>query len=189
MRMSRSVRRWTVGVGAAGAVLMVPVAFAWACVGLVSLTTTMNTVQAGSTVTVVGKEFAAGAPVDIHLDTVDGPVLATAPPPSGTMTSVFMLDVPLPANLSNGPHILIATQIEHNMNGGAPARAVIYVGSSPAVSGAPAARPAKLLASTGPSVGSRVLIGVGVAVVALFLAGIFMAAASRTRPETEAVKA
>jgi hypothetical protein len=186
--MSRSVRRFTVAMGVAGMVFMVPVALAWACVGLVSLTAKNPTVQPGGTVTVVGKEFAQGAPVDIHLDTIDGPILASAPPPTTTMTSQFTQDVPIPANISAGPHVLIATQNEHNMNAGAPARTVIYVGTSAAAPAAPAARPAKLLVSSGPSVASRIVIGIGVAAVCLFLAGVFMAASSRRRAEPEAVK-
>src|SRR5260370_41644236 len=49
---------------------MLPVGFAWACVGLVSLSTNSPTVQAGGSLTVIGKEFAQKAPVLIHLDSI-----------------------------------------------------------------------------------------------------------------------
>jgi alpha-L-fucosidase len=162
--------------------VLLPVSFAWACIGLVSLTTSSSTVSAGGTLTVTGKEFAAGAPVLIHLDTLDGPVLATAPPPTSTMTSQFKLDVTIPSNISTGPHLLIATQTEHNMNGGNPARALIYVGAATPAAAGPAARPATLLAASGRSGSSLVLIGLGVAVVALLLAGLFLIVAGRRRP-------
>jgi hypothetical protein len=171
--------------------LLVPAAMAWACVGLVSLTATPNTVQPGGTISVVGKEFAAKAPVLIHLDTLDGPVLATAPAPKSTMTSQFKIDVTIPSNISAGPHLLIATQEEHNMNGGNPARAQIYVGTSaPATAAnASAARPTTLLASSGPSVGTILIIAIGVAAVSLFLAGLAFLVIGRRRPEAASVTA
>src|SRR5215469_8486293 len=134
------LKRWAIGAAVATALaVMVPVATAWACIGLVSLTTSSNTVQAGGTINVTGKEFAAGAPIMIHLDTIDGPILATAPAPTGTMTSTWTIPVTIPVGTSSGAHLLIATQAEHNMNGGNPARAVVYVNTSAPAQAAPAA--------------------------------------------------
>jgi hypothetical protein len=169
--------------------IILPVSFAWACIGLVSLTTSSSTVQAGGTLSVIGKEFAAGAPVLIHLDTLDGPVLAMAPPPVGTMTSQFKIDVIIPSNVSVGPHLLIATQTEHNMNGGNPARALIYVGTAAPAASSPAVRPATLTANSGLSGATLALIGLGVAAVALFLAGLVLLAVGRRRPAAQAVEA
>lgn len=55
--MNRSHWRWVVGMVAA-VVVVVPAGLAWACVGLISLTTESSTVQPGGTVTVIGREFA-----------------------------------------------------------------------------------------------------------------------------------
>jgi hypothetical protein len=187
--MTKTYRRCLVGLVAGAAAIMTPAAMAWACVGLVSLTATPNTAQPGGTLTVVGKEFAAKAPVLIHLDTITGPVLATAPPPTSTMTSQFKIQVTLPADISVGPHLLIATQDEHNMNGGNPARAQIYVGTSAPAASAPAARPTTLAAKSGLSLAVLAIIALAVAGVTLFLAGLVFLVVSRRRPETQAVKA
>src|SRR5919199_3206864 len=103
-------------VGSALGVVAVVVATAsavWACVAVFSLTTLSSSVQPGGTVTVVGRGFAQGSPVDIHLDSPTGPILATAPPPNTTMTSQFVLDVPVPDNTPRGPHALVATEKYH----------------------------------------------------------------------------
>lgn len=185
--MHRLGRRWAVGVVAAVAVI-VPTAWAWACVGLMSLTTSSSVVQPGGTVTVFGKEFAEGAPIDIHLDSPTGPVLATVPPPTDTMTSQFSITVTIPPDVTRGDHLLVATQNYHYMNAGAPARAAIHVGTSaPAVPAAPPSRPARIGASSGPSTVSLVLIGLAVAVVALGVAAVATLLAARRRGQPEAV--
>jgi hypothetical protein len=188
--MNRSHRRLFVTMVAAVGV-MVPAGLAWACVGLISLTTGSSTVPPGGTVTVIGREFAQGAPVDIHLDSPTGPILATAPPPDTTMTSQWRVDVPIPADIKPGPHVLVATQQYHNMNAGAPARAIIHVGTSPPAVGQAATtpRPSQVLVSSGPSAVTLLLIGVGAAAGALLLAGLwYVAAARRPEPVTEPVR-
>lgn len=152
--------------------VVIPASVAWACVGLVVFTTTGSaTVQPGGTVEVFGGEFAAEQPVDVHLDSPDGPVLATFPSPGpSTMTSRFTLEVPIPDDISPGEHFLVAMQEHHDMNGGIPARAAIYVDAEEPAAPAPAARPTSVLVSTGPSPVSLVLIGLAVAVVALLVA-------------------
>jgi hypothetical protein len=167
---------------------MVPAAWAWACVGLVSLTTSPATVQPGGTVNVVGKEFAQGAPVLIHLDSSTGPVLATAPPPTTTMTSVFTVPVTIPPDVPIGQHLLVATQDYHNMNAGAPARAIISVGTAPPPAPGPAPRPATVAADSGPSVGFLALVGAVVAAAGLVLFSFVLLATSRRRPQAETVR-
>ena len=188
--MRRSCRRWGIGVFIAAVAAMIPAGVAWGCVGLISLTTSSATVQAGGSLTVTGREFAPGVPVDIHLDTLDGPILATVPPFStGGMNTQFTATVPIPANIGQGQHILIAYQQEHYMNAGNPARATIFVGTA-----APAARsgtrPVGVLTNPGPSAGSLVLLGVVVAVVGVFLGVIATLILGRRRhPEVETVAA
>lgn len=187
--MIRSPRRWAVGMGAALAVL-VPAGLAWACVAVMSLTTVSSTVQPGGTVTVIGREFAAGAPVEIHLDSPTGALLTTAPAPTTTMTSKFMWDVPIPANIPYGQHLLVAVQNYHNMNAAVP-RSVIYVGTLPPAATPAAARPASLDVGSGPSSVSLVLLGLGVAALGLLVAGGWNLAAGNRRSEgaAETVKA
>ena len=167
---------------------LIPVGLAWACVGLVSLTTSSTTVEAGSTLTVVGREFAPGVPVEIHLDSLGGPILATVPPFStGGMNTQFTATVPIPANVSQGQHILIAYQQEHYMNAGNPARATIFVGTAtPAARSG--ARPVSVITDPGPSAGSLVVLGVAVAGAGIFLGAIAtLVVGRRRRPEVETV--
>jgi len=172
-------------VSAAAIAIMLPVGFAWACVGLVSLSTSSPTVQAGGSLTVIGKEFAQKAPLLIHLDSMTGPVLVTATgtPATSTMTSKFEVAVTIPSNVSAGPHLLIATQDEHDMNGGNPARAIVYVGTTAPAPAAPASRPGALLANKGLGVATLALIGLGAAGVGLFLAWLVFLVVTRRRAE------
>jgi hypothetical protein len=187
--MKRSRWRWAVGMVAAVAVV-VPAGLAWACVAVVSLTANNASVQPGGTVNISLREFAQGAPIEIHLDSATGPLLTTAPPPSTTMTSQSTWDVPIPANLAYGTHFLFAVQNYHNMNAGTPARATIYVGTLPPGEVAPAARPAALDVGSGPSGLSLVLIGLGVAAAGLLVAALWnLLASRRPAPGAEAVKA
>ena len=176
--MKLSPRRVGVAAAAAAAVL-VPAAVAWACVAVVSLTLASSTVQPGGTLTVTGREFANGVPIQLHLDSVTGPVLANVPGPKGTMTSSWTQMVTIPSNISTGPHLLLATQDQHDMNSGAPARAVFYVGTSPPAPAAVAARPLTLAVGSGPSASSLVVIGLVVAGAALLVAGLGIYLASR----------
>lgn len=183
--MKRSSLRWVVLFTVAAAGLAGTAGMAWACVGLMSLTTSPSTVQPGGTVTVSGKEFAQKEPVEIHLDSPTGPLLATAPPPESTMTSRFDLPVTIPADLPPGPHLLVATQNYHHMNAGAPARATIHVGTSPpAVPAGTAERPAAVLMESGPDWAKLVLIGLAAAAGGLLLAGLNRLAEGR-RPQAE----
>ncbi|MHB1534928.1 MAG: hypothetical protein ACYC1D_10040 [Acidimicrobiales bacterium] len=186
--MTRPVRGWIAGLMAAVVAITIPAGMAWACVGLALLTTTSPTVKPGGTATAIGRDFAPGSPVQIHLDSLTGPVLTTVPPLKGfAMTTRFKVPVSIPADITVGPHVLIATQDEHNMNTNVPARAVIYVGTAPSPPPAPSPRAATLSASSGPSVGVLALVALAVAAVALAVFGAVVAGASR-RPRPEAVK-
>lgn len=156
-------------------------AAAWACVGVVSLTVSTNNVQPGGMLMVTGREFAAGgAPVVIHLDSINGPVLATVPVPGqDTMTSKWTVSVTLPSDLSTGQHLLVATQDAHDMNSGAPARSVLYVGGAgPAPSHAANRAPA-LAVNQGPGLAGLVLLAVLVAGLSVAVVGVWSWLSSR----------
>ncbi len=154
-----------------------------------SLTVSSSTVQPGGSVTVIGKEFAQGAPVAIHLDSPTGPLLTTVPAPTDTMTSQFKVAVTIPASVPTGEHTVVATENYHYMNAGAPARATLYVGTpAPGPSG-PAARPANVIADKAPSGATLVLIALAVAALGLVVAASLNLAAGRRRPRPEAARA
>jgi hypothetical protein len=160
---------------------------AWACVAVMSLTTVSPHVERGGTVTVIGRGFAQAAPVQIRLGGPDGRVLAVVPPPTTTMTSVFEQEVRIPSSVESGTHILVATQDYHNMNAGAPARAVIYVDSTPPVAPAGdlgAERATQLAARSGPGLASLVLIALGATAASLLLAALWPRAGLRPRVPT-----
>lgn len=157
--------------GVVGALaVLVPASAAWACVGVMSLTTDVSTVDAGDTVTLFGRGFAQDEPIDVHFDGPDGPLLATVPAPESTMTSRFEVDVVIPDDVANGSYVLVATQDYHHMNAGAPARASINVGTDAPAPGTPASRPVALTIGSGPSAAVLVAVAVAVAVTGLFLA-------------------
>jgi hypothetical protein len=169
------------------ALALVPAAAAWACLGLAGLTTNATgATQPGSTIQVKGVEFGSN-PVQLHLDAIDGPVLATINPVSGNFTQ----SLTLPADLSTGPHVLVATEAAATTNGlnngaanGTPARALIQVGSPAAAPASSTARVATLAQSSNSgSVGTLILIALAVAGAGLFLAGgaIFVASSQRRR--------
>lgn len=182
--MRMSVRRLATGLAVAGSALLIPVAVAWACVGIAGLTTSGGVVQPGGTVKVTLTEFGA-PPAQIHLDSLTGVVLATVPHPGAGMSGHTTIPVTIPAGTPDGQHILIATQAGNGMLAGIPARSVIQVGT-PAGSTSGTARPAGVASSSGTSVGSLALIALAVAGVGLFLAGSLTLLGSRRRPAAEA---
>jgi len=163
------------------AALAVPAIVAYACVGVVALSANPSSVQSGGTFTLKGMDFVPTAPVQIHLDTIDGPVIATVTQMTGgVMSSRFSQSVTLPSNVGSGQHVLIATQSQHNMNGGNPARAVLYVGQpAPAASG-PDARPASVTIDSGPGWGVLALVALAAAIVGFFIFSAFALRPGRT---------
>ncbi len=175
-----SSRKWVVGMVAAVAFL-IPAGLAWGCVVVAAIRVNgSGVVQLGGTVEVFGSDFARGKPVHLRLDSPDGRILQTHPSPQpSTMTSTFTVQVPIPQDVSPGPHVLVATQEHYDMNVGIPARATIQVGSSPPVAPLPTDRAAALEVSDGRSAASYVLIGLGVAAAALLVAAAARAIAAR----------
>jgi len=180
-----SGRRIVVGLLAALTAFL-PASLAWACVAPVSLTTASPTVQPGGVVHIIGRESAPGAPIDIHLDAVDGRVLATITGQPGGMTSKWESDVTVPADVPYGKHVLYAVQNYRNMNATIP-KATIYVGTEPDAPAVPEPRARSLDVGSGPSASSLVLLGLGAAVGALLLAGglSMLAGSARAEPEPE----
>lgn len=172
--------------------IVIPAGLAWSCVALVAFRVNgTGTVAPGGTVEVFVGEFASGIPVEIRLDSPDGPVLLTTPPPTSTMTGQFTGQVPIPADISAGPHLLVATQNHYDMNVGNTARAAFYVNASPPAAPTPQERATSLTVESESGAGGYVLIGLGVAAAGLLLAALASMIVSR-RPSSgqpEGVKA
>lgn len=194
-------RRWLVrsgvGVVIAGLVALVPMADAWACLPLASLHANPAQVQPGGQVTVTGSEFGSN-PVQIHFNALTGPVLATLNP-TQTWPRQISGTVTIP-NVAPGDYVLVATETATTPHGpfgssaGVPARAVVEVVGP---GGAPLAppmsnltvRPTGLQASSGLSLATLALIGLGAFGVALFLAGaVALVSAGRREPVAAPVR-
>jgi hypothetical protein len=186
--MSRSCRRFALGAVATLAAI-VPASLAWACVAPVSLTTASPTVQPGGTVHIIGRETAPGAPIEIRLNSVTGPLLTTVTGQPGGMTSKWEADVPIPADIPYGKHFLYAVQNYRNMNAVVP-KAVIYVGTVPDPAPTPEARAGSLDVGSGPSAVSLILLGLAAAAGGLLLVGglTVLAGSRRGEPQAQPVK-
>jgi hypothetical protein len=188
--LSRSRRRLAVGFVATLAAL-VPVSVAWACVAPVSLLTTNPQVQPGGTVHIIGRETAPGAPIEIHLDSVEGPNLLTVTGQVGGMTAKWEADVTIPANTPYGKHYLWGVQNYRNMNSVIP-KAVIYVGTVPDPEPLPEVRATSMDVGSGPSGTTLALLALGVAGGGLLIAGLWTLLAGSgggPKPTAERVKA
>ncbi|MGH9077455.1 MAG: hypothetical protein ACRDY0_08400 [Acidimicrobiales bacterium] len=192
--MELSFRKVTMATAIAGVGLLLSASAAWACLSLAGITTNLATVQPGGAVTVSGIGFEFGTnPVVIHLDSIDGAVLGTA-----TLDHIgdFSKVVTLPAAVSGGQHVLVATEAAATADGsndgsntGVPARAIIDVGNSTSSTASPA-RPVTVITNSGTGVGTLIVISLAVAAALVFLAGsMSLVASRRRRGEAESVKA
>ena len=182
------------GVAATAAVFT---AAASACIAGPTLEVTPRQANAGSQVTLKGVSYNRN-PVMVRFNALDGPVIGTIQPTGGTGTSSnWNLEgtVTLPADAKPGNYVLIATQPSTDGKlTQIPTRALVSVsGTTAPVVGAPLAaepveRPVGLVEADSVSTGAKVLVGLGVAGVAMFLAGIAALVASR-RPAGAAAPA
>jgi hypothetical protein len=167
-------------------------ATAWACVAGPTLLATPQDVDAGSEVQVSGIGYNEDLPVVVRLDALDGPILGE-----------FTIDddqrlagsVTIPAATQPGNYVLIATQEPSEGDHAIiPSRALVsVVGAGEAAlrappSETPADRTAGLVETAPLTTASSVLAGVGVAGLALFLAGIGALLSSRSRPVPEVAR-
>lgn len=172
------------GSAVAGAILLSVAATAWACVPFASLKVTPETVEPGQEVTVTGAHFNIVMPVVIHLDGLDGRVLAQVMANS-PQPSFFIVSVVIPADVPSGSHVLVATQDPPPWGGltwGVPARALVTVGHPTSPAPSPPA-PAGAVHLNRQSVGwsALVLVALGVTGIALLGFGVVAAVASGRR--------
>jgi hypothetical protein len=194
----RNVRRLAlVGSGGIGAVLLVG-ATAWACIAGPLLTVNPSTVQAGQEVSFTATSISRDE-VIVRYDGLDGPILGRFKPgpdprfpTSSTSGGLENVKLTIPADATPGAHVLVLTQISADGKlSMVPTRVMFTVtgptGATP-VAGAEVlpvdeSRPVGLLRGDEPvSTGTKVLVALGVAGVAMFIAGMAAMFASR-RPE------
>jgi len=183
---------------AASAVALLCGATAWACIAGPLLSINPSTVQAGQEISFTAASINRDE-VTVRYDALDGPVLGKFQPgpdrrfpTSSTSGGLENVKLTIPADATPGAHVLILTQ--HSADGKmtqVPTRVMFTVtgsaGATP-VAGAPVfpvdeTRPEGLVKGDEPvSTGTKVLVGLGVGGVAMFLAGMAAVFASR-RPE------
>jgi hypothetical protein len=187
----RTVRK-TVSLGAAlaGMVAFAFAAVAYACTSLATLNTSAPAGNPGSNVTVTGSGFAssqaaapaapgapaagaaaAAAPVVLHWDGVNGPVLGQAVADSGGNITAT---VAIPQDAAAGSHVIVATQqnARGQAVGGTPARTPFQVNGANGEAVAPqppAADPTRAPASDGSGGFGIALGAIG---VVLFAGGL-----------------
>lgn len=186
--MRRSRRRLTVGVSLAGVFVLLYASASWGCIFLGGITASPASVPPGGSLTVRGLSFKSN-PVDLHLDSPTGAVLATATPDS---KGNFSQPVTVPPDVGPGPHIVVAMEAAATPDGrnngaaqGVPSRATFQVGTAALVAPS-SARPVQVAKSV--RFGTLVLIAVGVCCAGLLLGGAISFVASRSaRPEPATV--
>ncbi len=188
----RLSRRWFAALaGAAGAAgVLLPVSAAWAP-HVAQLQVTPTTFKAGDTVGVFGPNgYGSTNPVEIRWDAVDGPVLGSFRTTGGGFATWGPGTVTIPADAKPGIHTLWATQkLEESekLIRGMPTKTLVTVlnadGSRPVVgedlTPQTELRPTGLVEDEAVGTGALVLAGLGVAGVAMFVAGAAALMSSR----------
>lgn len=192
MSFTRNRRLGTAGLLTAIVGLLLA-ATAWACVPVASLNASPGEAAPGEQITLTGRFYANDVPVTIHFNSLDGPVLGTFTPTDRLLD----MTVRIPRDAAPGNYVLIANQErpEGGTTWGIPSRALVTVvgdGGTPALSADavpanPVERAPALASSDAPAMGELALVALGVAGVALFLAGMAALLSGRRQPTTAPV--
>ena len=179
-------RRFALGALAGIAALLVAASAAWACVS--GPVVNLSTVQAkpGDEVTVTGTGFRQADQVEVRFNALDGPVVASMPRPENQRINTSFT---VPPGTTPGNYVVIVTQT--NPDGSmslSPIRALLTVvgpsGQTPVVgadttSDASDRMPALVRSDDSVSMGTLMLVALGVAGIGMFAAGIAALATSR----------
>lgn len=124
--MKRTRQAWVAAACVVLGVVAVPLATAWACTSLATLSITPASATSGQLVTAAGTRFGTGvsnSPVEVRWNTADGPLLATVVP-NGTGTINFTFKAP-----DGAPGYYTVIAIQKDSAGlpvrGTPARATV----------------------------------------------------------------
>lgn len=194
------LRRAVLGVLLGGVVAVLVAPAAWAP-HVAQLQVTPAQVRAGEQVSVFGpRGYGKTNPVQIRLDSETGPVLGSFQPDNQRFAQWGPGTVTIPAEAPAGRHTLIATQDLPDADAGIrgiPARTVIEVfgPASIPVLGAPLspavgdrATGIEVTEDEGVPVGPVLLVGLGVAGVAMFAAGTASAVVRRRSSDAQVVR-
>jgi hypothetical protein len=183
------------GLGTVGAIVVAG-ATAWACVSGPAVNLSTINAKPGQQITVNGTNFTKADPVTVRWNSLDGPVLATLDKPaSGVVTGQFTV----PADAKAGNYVVILSQSSADGKlSQLPVRALLTVtpenGAAPVVGASVAqtdtARPVGLVTTDNDISGATLaLIGLGVAGVGMFVAGMAALFAGRRGTAPAAAKA
>lgn len=196
----KHTRRWAVPGAATAAGVMLAGATAWACVAGPTLNLSPATLKAGQETTLSGFAYNGELPIVVRFNALDGPVLGTFQPTEGRFGDPELLTgkVTIPADTKPGSYVLIATQTTRDGSlAQVPVRALVTVtGPTGApVLGAPVS-PVETGRPVGPvrqdssvTMGALLLVGLGTAGVAMFVAGMAAFLPTRRRAEPEVARA
>ncbi len=182
------VRRLALGALAGIAVLVMAGSAAWACVS--GPVVNLSTVKAkpGEQVTATGTGFRQADPVQIRFNALDGPVLAEMPRPDNQTINVSFT---VPPSTAPGDYVIIVSQSRNGSLTLSPIRAVLTVsgtsGQTPVLGADRTADdadriPALVRTESSVSNGTLALVALGVAGIAMFIAGAAALASSRRKP-------
>lgn len=133
--MNSTKRVWAAAAATIAGVVVLPLAAAFACTQLATLSVTPQAGMSGQTVTAVGNGFRAGTanpPVEIRWNSSTGPLLATvAPSANGTINFSFVAPAGDPGHYTLIASQMTAAGIPAN---GTPARATFALNNPPAAS-------------------------------------------------------
>ena len=191
-----NVRRWAMGGMSAVGVVLIATATAWACVSGPAVNLSTVNAKPGQEIQLTGTNFQKPDPVTVRWNALDGPIVATLPAPSsGNIGGAFTV----PTDAKPGNVVLIVTQSSADGKlTQMPVRALLTVtpanGANPVLGGAVAPaqadRPVGLVTNDDSISGaSLLLIGLGVAGVGMFVAGMAALFAGRRSQQPEAVRA
>ena len=190
------MQRWAIGGMGAIAAVLVASAAAWACVSGPSVTLSPADAKPGDTVTLNMRDFRKVDPVQVRWNDLNGPVLASFE--HNGSGSPFTGQITVPADAKPGNYVLILSQYAPDGKlSQMPVRALLTVvspnGANPvlgaAVSPAEANRPAGLVTDDNSVSGATLaLAGLGVAGVAMFVAGAAALLAGRRAKAPEAAR-
>ena len=165
------------------------------------LQVTPTQVRPGDQVSVFGpRGYGRTNPVQIRWDSETGPVLGSFQPDQQRFAQWGPGTVTIPADASAGRHVLVATQDLPDADAGIrgiPARTVIEVlgPASIPILGAPLSPPVdarpdrvEVTENDGVPLGGVLMVGLGVAGVAMFAAGMASAVARRRSADTSPVR-
>ncbi len=193
MRLSRWLVRSCLAAGGAAALVLVSATAAWAP-HVAQLQVTPAQAQPGQEVSVYGpRGYGPTNPVEVRWGSPTGPVLGTFQPNTESYAQWGPGTVTIPADAKPGIHTLWATQkLEESekLIRGMPTKTLVTVlnpdGSSPVLgqdlTPQLEQRPTELIEDKPVGTGALVLVGLGVAGIAMFIAGADALMSSRRRP-------